>query len=319
MSLEQCSDNRNGAQTLSRGLELLKHLAAADEDMGVRELARTLALSPPMVQRLLNTLTAHGFVEQTPQTRKYAIGHRAFMVGRAYLATGGVLDAALPLLRTLVDTTELNAYVGEMRDAHALYLLVLQSKGPIAVRAVPGEHTLLHTTAMGKALLVDMAPDAVVKLLGRGPLQAKTPRSITDVSVSAEDLAAARASGVTISDEENIPGVFAAGAPLSDAHGYVTPRSALRARRRWRMRPPAPPSARKCGKRRRRSPGEWEPSDERDPRPLRRSPASGSPACAACAAARSIRRITSSPTARPAARLRPPTSSSNIAATCSTA
>ena len=33
MSLEQCSDNRNGAQTLSRGLDLLKHLAKADEDM----------------------------------------------------------------------------------------------------------------------------------------------------------------------------------------------------------------------------------------------------------------------------------------------
>jgi IclR family KDG regulon transcriptional repressor len=221
MNLEQCSDNRNAAQTLSRGLELLKRLATADEDMGVRELARTLALSPAMVQRLLNTLAAHGFVEQTPQTRKYAIGHRAFMVGRAYVAAGGVVDAALPVLRTLVDTTELNAYVGEMRDAHALYLLVLQSKGPVAVRAVPGEHTLLHTTAMGKALLVDMAPDAVVKLVGSSPLQARTPRSITDVSSLLADLADARASGVTISDEENIPGVFSVGAPLSDAEGNV--------------------------------------------------------------------------------------------------
>jgi DNA-binding IclR family transcriptional regulator len=221
MSVEQCSDNRNGAQTLSRGLELLKHLAAADEDMGVRELARTLTLSPPMVQRLLNTLAAHGFVEQTPQTRKYAIGHRAFMVGRAYLAAGGVVDAALPMLRSLVDATELNAYVGEIRDAHALYLLVLQSKGPIAVRAVPGERTLLHTTAMGKALLLDMAPEAVAKLIGRGPLEAKTARSITAMSALLADLVAARTSGVTISDEENLPGVFSAGAPLSDADGNV--------------------------------------------------------------------------------------------------
>lgn len=221
MSLEQCSDNRNAAQTLSRGLELLKHLAAADEDMGVRELARALALSPAMVQRLLNTLAAHDFVEQAPESRKYGIGHRAFAVGRAYLAAGGVVDAALPVLRTLVDKTELNAYVGEMRDAHALYLLVLQSKGPIAVRAAPGEHTLLHTTAMGKALLIDMPPDAVVKLIGRGPLQARTPRSITDVSALLANLVDARASGVTISDEENIPGVFSAGAPLSDADGNV--------------------------------------------------------------------------------------------------
>jgi DNA-binding IclR family transcriptional regulator len=221
MDLERCSDNRNGAQTLSRGLELLEQLAAADGDMGVRELARTMSLRPPMVQRLLNTLAAHGFVEQAPQTRKYGIGHRAFTVGRAYLVAGGVVEAALPALRALVDRTELNAYVGEIRDAAALYLLVLQSKGPIAVRAVPGERTLLHTTAMGKALLLDLAPDAVTKLIGRGPLRAKTPRSMTDVSALLADLAIARETGVTISDEENLPGVFSAGAPLSDATGNI--------------------------------------------------------------------------------------------------
>ena len=87
-----------------------------------------------MVQRLLNTLVAHGFVEQSPQTRKYAIGYRAFMVGRGYVAASGIVDAALPVLRALVDETQLNAYVGEIRDDYALYLLVLQSRGPIAVR-----------------------------------------------------------------------------------------------------------------------------------------------------------------------------------------
>ena len=222
MAVEQCSDNRNTAQTLSRGLELLQLVADAAGEVGVREIARSLNLGPPMVQRLLNTLAAHGFVEQIPQTRKYAIGHRAFMVGRTYVAANGVVDAALPVLRTLVDEAELNAYVGEIRDVHALYLLVLQSRGPIAVRATPGERALLHTTAMGKALLADMAPAAVVKLIGPGPLQAKTPRSITDVPALLEDLAKARSSGVAISNEENLPGVFAAGAPLSDAHGNVT-------------------------------------------------------------------------------------------------
>ena len=75
---------------------------------------------------------------------------------------------------------------------------------------------------MGKALLFDMAPDAMVKLIGAGPLRAKTPLSITSLPALLKDLAKARANGVAISDEENLPGVFAAGAPLLDADGHVT-------------------------------------------------------------------------------------------------
>jgi DNA-binding IclR family transcriptional regulator len=221
MPLERCSDYRNATQTLSRGLDVLQRLADARGDMGVRELARTMTLGPPMVQRLLNTLAAHGFVEQNPQTRKYAIGHRAFVVGRSYVAASTVVDAAMPVLRALVDSTDLNAYVGEIRETSALYLLVLQSRGPIAVRATPGDRTLLHTTAMGKALLAHLEPAAVAGLVGAGALAARTPRSITTLPALLEDLAQARAEGVAVSDEENLPGVYAAGAAVRDRTGHV--------------------------------------------------------------------------------------------------
>jgi IclR family transcriptional regulator, KDG regulon repressor len=222
MELEHCSDNRNATQTLARGLDVLQRLAEVRGDMGVRELARSMALGPPMVQRLLNTLVAHGFVERNPKTRRYAIGHGAFVVGRSYVAGSGVVDAAMPVLRALVDATDLNAYVGEIRDRSALYLLVLQSRGPIAVRATPGDRTLLHTTAMGKALLAEIDPAAVADLIGPGPLPARTPRSITTLPALLDDLARTRASGVAVSDEENLPGIFSAGAPLRDSFGNAT-------------------------------------------------------------------------------------------------
>lgn len=222
MTVEHRSDNRNSTlQTLSRGLDLLQVLAEAGGELGVRELARSMQLGPPMVQRLLNTLAAHGFVEQNRQTRKYAIGHRAFMVGRSYVTGSSVVEAAMPVLRSLVAETDLNAYVGEIRDDYALYLLVLQSRGPVAVRATPGQRAPLHTTAMGKALLADMDADAIVRLIGPGPLAARTPRSITALPALLDDLATSRATGVAICDEENLPGVYAVGAPLRDANGHV--------------------------------------------------------------------------------------------------
>lgn len=222
MTVEQRSDNRNSTlQTLSRGLDLLQVLADAGGELGVRELARAMELGPPMVQRLLNTLAAHGFVEQNRQTRKYAIGHRAFMVGRSYVTGSSVVEAAMPVLRTLVAETDLNAYVGEIRDDYALYLLVLQSRGPVAVRATPGQRAALHTTAMGKALLAEMSSDDVLRLLGSGPLEAHTPRSITTMPALLDDLHTIRTTGVAICDEENLPGVYAVAAPVRDANGHV--------------------------------------------------------------------------------------------------
>ena len=85
MSLEQRSDNRT-AQALSRGLQRLQHPAVADGNVGVRKRTRTLRLRPAALQRLLDTLAERRFVEQTAETWKYAVGHRAFMVGRACLA-----------------------------------------------------------------------------------------------------------------------------------------------------------------------------------------------------------------------------------------
>ena len=223
MTVEHRSDNRNSTlQTLSRGLDLLQVLADAGGELGVRELARSMELGPPMVQRLLNTLAAHGFVEQNRHTRKYAVGHRAFMIGKSYVTSSSVVEAAMPVLRGLVAESDLNAYVGEIRGDYALYLLVLQSRGPVAVRATPGQRAALHTTAMGKALLAEMDRDAVMRLIGPGPLDARTPRSITDLSALLDELDTIRSTGLAISDEENLPGVYAVGAALRDADGHVT-------------------------------------------------------------------------------------------------
>jgi IclR family transcriptional regulator, KDG regulon repressor len=223
MAPKQCFDNRNNInQTLLRGLSALEILAEADDEMGVRDLSRLLGLGPPMAQRILNTLLCRGFVEQNSKTRKYSIGHQTFVVGRKYVTANGLIETALSVLRRVVDETQLNAYIGELANGYAVYLLVLQSRGPIAVRATPGERASLHSTAMGKALLAAMDRAEIVRLIKANPLTAKTPKTITKLPALLSDLELVRSRGFAISDEENLPGVFAAGAGIQDALGRTT-------------------------------------------------------------------------------------------------
>lgn len=232
------------SSTLSRGLAVMEMLATQDQPIGVRPLARALGANPSIVQRLLNTLVAHGFVEQDPESRKYRIGYRAFVVARSYLADSSLVGVAVPVMARLARAVEMNFYLGVERQGRAVYLVTQLSQGPFSVRGTPGEEALLHTTAMGKAILAALPPARLERLLASTGLTALTPRSITDRDALLAELETVRRTGIAISDEENIVGVFSAGAvilgqggePLggvscAGAVGYVDRDAACRAAR----------------------------------------------------------------------------------------
>lgn len=228
MNLKQRVDNQDmtartadasRSKTLAQGLELLKWIAAHAEAVGVREMARRTELNVALVQRLVNSLCDAGFVEQDPETRKYRIGAVAFHVGQAFLATIDLVELATPILRDLSSRHALNSYLAILRDDACLYLCVQQSPGALTVYATPGDRVPVHTTAIGKVLLAGM-PDMEVKaLFARTVLDKRTEKSKVDLADISRELEEIRSGGLGVSDEENIPGIFALGAPIIDASG----------------------------------------------------------------------------------------------------
>src|SRR4030095_6040693 len=59
---------RSGSQSLERGLDILEMSEAESGDIGVRELARRLELSPTIVQRLVSSLAVRGYIEKNLET-----------------------------------------------------------------------------------------------------------------------------------------------------------------------------------------------------------------------------------------------------------
>ena len=51
-------------------------IEAESGDIGVRELARRLELSPTIVQRLVSSLAVRGYIEKNLETSRYRLGHR---------------------------------------------------------------------------------------------------------------------------------------------------------------------------------------------------------------------------------------------------
>ena len=187
--------------------------------MGIREIAREMKLSPTIVQRLANTLSHSGFIEQVPETRRYRLGYRAMLLGGSMMAEDRLMASAINELALLADKHLLNGYLGVLRDNKVIYLHTVQSSGPVVVRISVGSQVNAHSTALGKVLLSGLDNSAVKAVLGKAPYAQFTPNTLTQWSALSSELETVRSNGFAVSREENINGVVSFGAIIRDGSG----------------------------------------------------------------------------------------------------
>jgi IclR family KDG regulon transcriptional repressor len=221
--MEQRSETGNGPRSeslsLQRGLDILSRLGT-EAPLGVRDLARRCDLAPATVQRLVNTLAQGGWIEQDAATQRYRLGGALLAMADRVDLTDRMAEAARLVLAPLAERG-LNGYLGVLRGSQALYLVSVQSTGPVAIRSRPGDFAKLHTTALGKALLAGLTDAQAAALLGPGPLEACTAQTLTDPAKVVAQLRRIRREGISVADNENIPGVLSLGAPVLDAQGRI--------------------------------------------------------------------------------------------------
>ncbi|MDH7784861.1 IclR family KDG regulon transcriptional repressor [Ochrobactrum sp. 19YEA23] len=207
--------------SLEKGLLILGLLKDTPEPLGVREIARRLELTPSVAQRLLNTLAAQGYVEQE-NGRRYQIGYAVLGLAQHVFQRDRLLVLAERELKELAAGGCFNGFLGVRRGLVGIYVLAVQSDSPVVIRAHPGEAMMLHSTALGKALLFGMSDTMISELLGREPLKRLTERTVVDVDKLVEQLRLGRSLGYATAISENLEGVISVGAPIYDAAGFVT-------------------------------------------------------------------------------------------------
>jgi DNA-binding IclR family transcriptional regulator len=208
------------SQSVTRAVEILQ-LLSDHGTLGVRDIARRMALSPTIVHRLVSTLAAHGLAEQAADTQKYRIGYRAFRIGSSFLQHNDLDRASTPELVTLAEQHHVNSFLGVLRGGAVVYLKVVKSNGPIAINNEPGSLALPHSTAFGKVLLAALPDKQAQEVLGKEPYKRMTRKTRVTFRALLPELREVREKGFAISDEENLVNVYSAGAPVRDSSGAV--------------------------------------------------------------------------------------------------
>ncbi|MEV4454981.1 helix-turn-helix domain-containing protein [Microbispora sp. NPDC049633] len=139
------------AQTLERGLRLLRLLADANRGRTPTELAQELGLSRPIVYRLLTTLQAEGFARRDAQGRVH-LGFGVLVLAQAVHPL--LRAAALPALRALAEQAGATAHLTVAEGDEGLAVAVVEpSWTDLHVAYREGSRHPLTRGAAGLALL----------------------------------------------------------------------------------------------------------------------------------------------------------------------
>lgn len=212
----------NLIQSVDRALALLEVLADADEELPLGELARRAGLNTSTCHHLISTLMARGYVSQSTRTREYGLGNQILRLQHARLHQIDLVNAAMPLLRELNQSTTEAVHLAVMQSYELVTVAKLESLHALKVdNGFVGKSNAAHATATGKAILAHMPEWELNQIIALRGLTAFTRRTITDPAALRAELERVRLQGFSVDDEEFQPSVFCVGAPIRNHTGKV--------------------------------------------------------------------------------------------------
>jgi DNA-binding IclR family transcriptional regulator len=210
---------RGTIQSVDRSARILKALGSGPRRLGVSELADRLGLSRPTVHGLLQTLQAHGFVEQDRDSDKYQLGAGLLQLGNSYLDLNELRGRSIVHAERLAGRAQAAVRVGVMHGATVVVVHhVFRPDTAFQVLEV-GAELPLHASALGKAMLAYSPAELLDDVLAEEPPKL-TSRTLTPKALR-DELATVRERGVARERDEAVLGESSVAAPIFDHSGHV--------------------------------------------------------------------------------------------------
>lgn len=212
---------RETTTSVERALSILE--AAADHERGLThaELSRKLSIPKSTATYLLRTLEGRGYLRKNPDTARFQIGVKVLGLGQHAMAGMELPRISQPHLRRLAEETQLTVHLAILDHQHPVYIARAEKPGFVKINTWVGRELPLHSTAVGKVLLAGAPEDELDELLGPGPFEARTEKTLTTRTAFTSELQQVRRQGYAVDDEENNLGVRCVAVPVFDARGAV--------------------------------------------------------------------------------------------------
>jgi DNA-binding IclR family transcriptional regulator len=212
--VRQQAESLSEGGALKRGLTILEVLVEASRPLTSHEIAETVELTDSTVHRLLQTLLEAGYVSRDATKKRYHASARTLGPLTIYHPLQSLRRDAFEPLRILREQSGLTASMVVFVGIERLVLEVSGASGVLTPFYETCLQNPLHVAVSGKLLLLSMSADERQELLGEGPYEALTAKTITDPEAFEQELQTIAARGFATNIDENFVGLSAIGAPL---------------------------------------------------------------------------------------------------------
>ena len=205
--------------TLAKGLKMLEAIANSDGPRGVSELGRELGMTRSNAHRLLQTLSALGYVRHDAARGHYEATLRLFELGSAVISRRDIRTISQPLMQELRQRVDENVILS-VRDGWEIVVLDrIEGTRTLRTYTPLGSRNPMHSTSAGKLLLAYASDDIVDAVAQR--LEKFTARTIVTVPKLHAELARIRIQGYAIAQAEWREDVGGVCAPIRQSDGAV--------------------------------------------------------------------------------------------------
>lgn len=206
--------------SLVKALQVLDLFNEVEGGLSLTEIARRMGTRPGSIYPIVYTLYKFGYLARDAETKKYHLGLRILTLANQILSSLDIREQGKPVLKKLAKELEVNAHLAVLYENEVLYLDREEAAPSVVIPSVIGRRVPPHCTALGKVLLAH-DPEALERILAKGPLPALTANTITNPEVLRRELERVRAQGYAVDWEEFHEGNICVAASVRNYRGKV--------------------------------------------------------------------------------------------------
>jgi DNA-binding IclR family transcriptional regulator len=216
---------KNGNRTPAlKVLNALKWIVEEQStEVGVREMAVGLGVSPSTAHRLLTELAKADFVQHNALAGRYSLSLEFLRLAHLTIGHLSLQRVALTHMRRLTaacnETSLLGIYDAARQEM--MVLAIVESSHQLRYKVDLNKWLPVHAGASGLGIVAFLSEDKIESIIARTGLTPLTPRSITERYKFEAELKKIRKRGYAITHGQRTPGAVGLGAPIFNSDGEV--------------------------------------------------------------------------------------------------
>lgn len=209
------SSQSQGVRAADRVLDVMEALASHVDGLSLTELARQTEIPKTTVLRYIMTLLERGYVIRGPAVDTYRIPYSLQVLRPQEIVQ--LVAAVRPWMFTLRERFHETMNLGVLESNGVSYLEVASDSGAVRFNARTGARDPIHSTALGKAIAVQLREPEIRRIVRLEGLPPRTATTITDLAAFLRELQDVRRRGYARDRGENEEGGACLAVPLYGA------------------------------------------------------------------------------------------------------